>query len=384
MGKFLGYGVVLLLIIALFSWILKNIIGVIGFGLIIFGIYKTIDNREKGYFSKYPILCIPFGIVISFGWFVFQEILDALGFIFFFSTIILIIAAIILVIKKNPQWKIFIVSSIATFSISVAVINNIDPEIDKNYSQQLILAANHQNNPSNQNQQATRKIPAKVTRVIDGDTMEVTITENGKTKKETVRLLLVDTPETKDPNKPVQPFGPEASQFTKETLEGKNVELELDTSERDKYGRLLCYLWIGNKMFNESLLEKGLARVAYIYPPNVKYVDQFNEIQKKAQEAGLGIWSIENYVQEDGFHEEFVANKENVKQTEEAKQDTNSTKTEPQKQEPQIIEPPKQNQTTVYYASCAQVRAAGKAPLRKGDPGYSLKLDRDKDGIACE
>lgn len=239
-----------------------------------------------------------------------------------------------------------------------------------------------------QKQQTTRKIPAKVTKVVDGDTMDVTFTENGKTKKETIRLLLVDTPETKDPNEPVQPFGPEASQFSKENLEGKNVELELDVSERDKYGRLLCYLWIGNKMFNEMLLEKGLARVAYVYPPNVKYVDQFREIQKKAQEAGLGIWSIENYAQEDGFHEEVVTVKEDAKQTEGTKQvadsSNNKSQTEPQKQEPSVKEPPKQSQTNVYYAICTQVRAAGKAPLRRGDPWYSSKLDRDNDGIACE
>lgn len=142
-------------------------------------------------------------------------------------------------------------------------------------------------------------IDAKVERVIDGDTVKVNI--NGK--EETLRLLLVDTPETVHPNKPVQPFGKEASDFAKETLNGKNVGLEIDVSERDKYGRLLVYLWLDGKMFNEMLLETGLARVAYVYVPNIKYVDQFREIQREAQEKGLGIWSIENYVQEDGFQD---------------------------------------------------------------------------------
>ncbi|WP_196237798.1 thermonuclease family protein [Calidifontibacillus erzurumensis] len=138
---------------------------------------------------------------------------------------------------------------------------------------------------------------AVVTKVVDGDTIDVTFDN----KEERVRLLLVDTPETKHPTKPVQPFGPEAYQFTKQTLEGKKVRLELDVSERDKYGRLLAYVWIDDKMFNEMLLEKGLARVAYVFAPNTKYVDRFYEIQKKAQKEGVGIWSIENYVQEDGF-----------------------------------------------------------------------------------
>ncbi|MCA0171476.1 thermonuclease family protein [Bacillus sp. RAR_GA_16] len=143
-------------------------------------------------------------------------------------------------------------------------------------------------------------IPAKVDRVVDGDTLKVTMED----REETIRLLLVDTPETKHPSKPVQPFGPEASQFAKEQLEGKKVGIEIDVSERDKYGRLLAYIWIGDQMFNEMLLEEGLARVAYIYQPNVKYVDQFQKIQRQAQEEGKGIWSLENYVQEEGFNEE--------------------------------------------------------------------------------
>jgi len=104
-------------------------------------------------------------------------------------------------------------------------------------------------------------IPATVVRVVDGDTLKATV--DGK--EETVRLILVDTPETVHPSKPVQPFGPEASEFAKKTLEGKEVELELDVSERDQYGRILAYVWIGDKMFNEMLLEKGLARVS-VFP----------------------------------------------------------------------------------------------------------------------
>lgn len=201
------------------------------------------------------------------------------------------------------------------------------------------------------------RITAKVTRVVDGDTIEVQIGN----KKETVRMILVDTPETKKPNTPIQPFGPEASKFTKDTLEGKEVKLEKDVSERDKYGRLLMYVWLGDQMFNEMLLEKGLARVA-VFPPDVKYVDKFREIQKKAQEAGIGIWSIENYAREDGYHQE-AAKKESATQA-------------PEK--------PKSAPQNVYYKNCAEVRAAGKAPLHRVDPGYRSGLDRDNDGIACE
>ncbi|WP_391119178.1 thermonuclease family protein [Psychrobacillus sp. L3] len=140
---------------------------------------------------------------------------------------------------------------------------------------------------------------AVVTRVVDGDTIKVKV--NGK--EETVRLILVDTPETKHPKLGVQPFGPEASSFTKNTLTGEEIELEKDVSERDRYGRLLRYVWIDGKLFNETLIEKGLARVA-VFQPDVKYIDQFRELQQKAQKQRIGIWSIENYAQEDGYHTE--------------------------------------------------------------------------------
>jgi micrococcal nuclease len=219
-------------------------------------------------------------------------------------------------------------------------------------------------------QTATGKlIPAKIISVTDGDTMKVEL--NGK--KETIRLLLVDTPEVKHPSKPVQPFGPEASAFAKQILkEGKEVQIEIDVSERDKYGRLLAYLWVDGKMFNEMLLEKGLARVAYVYPPNIKYVDQFRAIQKKAQTAGIGIWSIENYAQEDGFHPKETATK----------------KAEPTKQQSEKPVAETQKSTTpssnVQYKNCTEARAAGVTPIYEGQPGYSRKLDRDGDGVACE
>lgn len=121
------------------------------------------------------------------------------------------------------------------------------------------------------------RLEAKVIDVVDGDTMKVIVNN----KKETIRLLLVDTPESVHPTKPVQPFAIEASNFAKEMLSDKKVELELGVRERDKYGRLLVYLYINGQMFNEMLLENGLARVAYVHQPNTKYVDRFLDVQKK-------------------------------------------------------------------------------------------------------
>lgn len=142
---------------------------------------------------------------------------------------------------------------------------------------------------------------AQVTRVVDGDTVE--IKWNGRI--EDVRLLLVDTPETVHPSKPVQPYGPEASSFAKEILTGKQVQVEFDGPKRDKYDRLLAYLWVDGKMFNEMLLEEGLARLAYVYDPPYTHFDAYVKAQTKAVNSKKGIWSRSGYVTEDGFqHEE--------------------------------------------------------------------------------
>jgi len=140
--------------------------------------------------------------------------------------------------------------------------------------------------------------------VIDGDTIAVKYNGN----QESVRFLLVDSPETFHPRLGEQPFGQEAKEFTRELIENaKKLELEFDIGPtRDKYDRLLAYVYVDGKMVQEELLKNGLARVAYVYQPNTRYVDQFTEIQRVAQQQGIGIWEIENYAQEDGFHVELV------------------------------------------------------------------------------
>lgn len=126
---------------------------------------------------------------------------------------------------------------------------------------------------------------AQVVRVVDGDTIEVSF--NGTTEK--VRLIGVDTPETVHPTKGVEPYGREANNFTKEKLTDQTVKLEFDVEERDQYGRLLAYVWLGEEMFNEVLLQEGYAQMA-TYPPNVKYVERFKAAQKEAREAERGLW----------------------------------------------------------------------------------------------
>ncbi|MFJ7929243.1 thermonuclease family protein [Peribacillus sp. NPDC096448] len=154
-------------------------------------------------------------------------------------------------------------------------------------------------NSDSSNEEKGKTFTAEIIKVIDGDTVKINMA-NGN--EETVRLLLIDTPETVHPSKPVQPFGPEASKFAKELMPaGSKVEVETGIGERDKYGRLLAYFYVDGKMVNKLLLEKGLARVAYVYAPNTKYLDELENIQKQAQQDEIGIWSIENYATSKGF-----------------------------------------------------------------------------------
>ena len=138
--------------------------------------------------------------------------------------------------------------------------------------------------------------------VIDGDTIRVKY--NGSSEK--VRFLLVDTPETNHETLGEQPYGPEAKAFVKQLLADQDtVYLEFDVSNRDKYDRLLAYIYTKDGInVQEQLLKNGLARVAYIYEPNTKHVDWFKDIQETAQKSHIGIWSVENYVTNRGYDKE--------------------------------------------------------------------------------
>jgi len=143
------------------------------------------------------------------------------------------------------------------------------------------------------------KDEALIVRVIDGDTV-IVLTSEGK--EERVRLLLIDTPESVHPEEPVEKFGPESSKYAKEYLKaGDRVTLEKGNPERDKYERLLAYIWKDGVNFNLHMVKQGYAKVAYVFEPNTKYLDEFLEAQKKAKEKQMNIWSIDGYVTNEGF-----------------------------------------------------------------------------------
>ena len=136
-----------------------------------------------------------------------------------------------------------------------------------------------------------------VTRVVDGDTAVVKV--DGQDIR--VRMLGVDTPETVHPNKPVQFYGKEASNFTKDYLNGKQVWLEYDKSPTDRYNRHLAYVWTSKPskinestmrkdMFNARLLLGGYAKVMII-KPNKRYEELFKKFEAEAQQARKGLWN---------------------------------------------------------------------------------------------
>ncbi|RJP75110.1 MAG: nuclease [Candidatus Zixiibacteriota bacterium] len=123
-----------------------------------------------------------------------------------------------------------------------------------------------------------------VERVVDGDTF---VLAGG----DRVRLIGVDTPETKHPSRPVEHFGREAGEFTRRMLQGKRVRLEYDVQPHDRYGRILAYVYLEDgTFFNAELVRQGYARAA-TYPPNVKHADEFVRLEREAREADRGLWA---------------------------------------------------------------------------------------------
>lgn len=128
-------------------------------------------------------------------------------------------------------------------------------------------------------------------RVVNGDTIEFSIA--GRTEK--VRLIGVDTPETVHPDKPVERFGREASAFTKRMAEGQPVRLEVDadTLDRDRYGRLLRYVFLPDgKLLNTEIIAQGYG-FAYTKYPFTK-MEEFRRLGRGARENGRGLWAEEN------------------------------------------------------------------------------------------
>ena len=130
---------------------------------------------------------------------------------------------------------------------------------------------------------APKNLPQyQVTRIVDGDTIEVA----GLGK---IRYIGVNTPELHHPTKGVEPFGREATLVNRQLVLGKMIRLEYDVAKHDKYGRILAYVYAGSTFVNAYLVETGYAQIMTI-PPNVKYAKLFLELQQKARTNNCGLW----------------------------------------------------------------------------------------------
>lgn len=124
-----------------------------------------------------------------------------------------------------------------------------------------------------------------VVRIVDGDTIHVRLGE----RVERVRYIGVNTPEVHHPSKGEEPGGRAAALVNRQLVGGRRVRLELDVQPRDRYGRLLAYVWVDDTMVNAELVRRGFAQVMTV-PPNVRHQPLFLKLQREAREAGRGLW----------------------------------------------------------------------------------------------
>lgn len=211
----------------------------------------------------------------------------------------------------------------------------------------------------------------KVTQVIDGDTIQVIIDD----KKETIRLIGIDSPETVDPRKPVQCFGKEASAKAKSLLSDKSVRLESDPTqgERDKYQRLLRYVFLEDGTnFNKLMISEGYAH-EYTYNIPYKYQLEFKQAQKEAEENKRGLWADnacptttpQPSVQTSGTSPTTTGGSPDTTETSGGSSNDSS------------------GFTCAGKKTCGQMSSCAEAEFYLNTCGVS-RLDGDKDGVPCE
>ena len=145
----------------------------------------------------------------------------------------------------------------------------------------------------------TERVLVTLIKTIDGDTLKVRL--NGKV--ETVRYLLIDTPESKKTGMCVQPFALEAFVRNDELVKSGTLTIEWEQENiRDAYGRLLAYVYIDGQSVQEALLKEGFARVGYIIHPPYKYLTLYKRDEGLAKRSRLNIWGQPNFVTRWGFN----------------------------------------------------------------------------------
>ncbi|EMI10405.1 thermonuclease family protein [Anoxybacillus gonensis] len=233
---------------------------------------------------------------------------------------------------------------------------------------------------------------ATISKVIDGDTFELS---DGKK----VRLIGVNTPES---TTRTEEYGKEASKYTKLKLEGKTVYLQKDVSEADRYGRLLRIVWlqipnddmnekeIRTKMFNADLVLNGYAEPS-TYPPDVKYSEYFVKFAREAREQNKGLWAFGEYgttkgdldpKQSNSTASSSSAKKSNSDSS--SRNNTGGNSSSSNNSSSNNSSSPASTGGTEYFANCTELRKVYPNGVPSSHPAYQPKMDRDKDGYACE
>lgn len=250
-------------------------------------------------------------------------------------------------------------------------------------------------------------VQATVTRVVDGDTFE--LSDGSK-----VRLIGVNTPES---TTRTEPYGKEASEYTKSRLEGKQVWLQKDVSETDRYGRLLRIVWldipkndmdeneIRTKMFNAELVIKGYAEPA-TYPPDVKYSEFFRKFAREAREKEVGLWAYgpegttkgdfdtasnnssnsgsKSSSSSSGSKSSSSSSGSSKSSSSSGSSSSKSSGSSNNSSSSSSGSSSSESTTTEYFKNCTELRKVYPNGVPKGHPAYQSKMDRDKDGWACE
>ncbi|MEH7414151.1 thermonuclease family protein [Neobacillus drentensis] len=213
-----------------------------------------------------------------------------------------------------------------------------------------------------------------VGRVVDGDTI---VTSDGRK----VRLVGVNTPESTTRH---EQYGKEASNYTNSKLNGKQVWLQKDVSETDRYGRLLRIVWfnvpsndmdeneIRTKMFNADLVLSGYAEPS-TYPPDVKYSDYFVKFAREAREANKGLWAFGTQGTTKGDLDSSSGN--NGAGTSTSGNTSNGSTSGSGSST---------NSSSESFQNCTEMRKVYPNGVPSTHPAYEARHDRDKDNWACE
>lgn len=344
-----------ILIIIIIALVISFPVTIIGIGILLWGIYEYNINKQLKAKSKLIPVIISFGLILSiFG------------------------CSIGLSNEDNKDVK----------DGKTAVKNT----ADKNINEQNDSETSESNDNSKENNKVAvvkqtqvkssnskKLIPVKLIETVDGDTIKVKY----KGKEETVRYLLIDTPESKKPGACVQPYAKSAFNKNKQLVNSGQLSIEFEkNSKKDKYGRLLAYVYVNGKSVQESLLKGGYARVAYIYDPPYKYLKKYQKAEQSAQNNALNIWSKSGYVTDNGF--KGCVSSPSKKST--SNTNKNSSTSNPNSSSTTNNSTPSNSESTgiEYFSNCTELRTKYPNGVRYDHPAYQSKLDRDKDNYACE